>query len=259
MKNFQFILLVLLCVFSTKAIAQTETKQEDTTSMENLRGESGVDPIIIHSKITLNTFICDPKGPSGSITNMANLTLAFRKWSFGLEGSYKTLMSGNPGEGFHSNGGDLKFTLTTKIYKKGKHSFAATGKLIFPTGEKGYGSQYFSFTPAITYIYSLKPSLILAVQPQYSFHIMKDPLYPNLSLLTIKALFAKFTRTGSAYGIEIKPTINLTSDEFKIFISPFVSKALGSGFNILLLCDIPANKYAVDEGPTFQIGINRNF
>jgi hypothetical protein len=256
--NFYF-LIALICIFSSKTNAQTNYIQKDTNSFEHIRGESGIDPIIIHSKVSFTSIINNPDGPSGLITNTFSFTFAVKHWSIGLDESLVTIMSGNPGDGFHSSAGDLKLTLSNKIYSIGKHSFAVSGKLAFPTGKKEFGSQYFSLTPVFTYTYSPVKSLIIALQPQYSFSLMKDPLYPKLSLLTVKALFAKFTRTGYVLGIELKPTLNFTSDVFDFYISPFVSKSLGSGFNLMILCDMPVNTSANAKGPNIQIGINRNF
>jgi hypothetical protein len=258
MKYNLFIGIVLFCLFSTKVTAQTDTKQEDTTAIEHIRAESGLDPIIIHSKIAFTSFINDPKGPSGRIANSVSLSLSVKRWSIGLKGSLVSVMSGNPGEGFHSAAGDFELSLQNKVYAHGKHAIAVTGVLAFPTGKMGYGSQYFSFTPVLTYIYALKPSVIFALQPQYSFHVMKDQLYPGLSLLTVRALAAKFTKTGLVFGMEMKPIINIEANIFYLFTTLFVGKSLGAGFNILFLCDAPANKPAVEKGPTFQFGINRN-
>ena len=68
----------------------------------------------------------------------------------------------------------------------------------------GMGSQYFSATPGsyITYSYTINPSLFLAFQPQYTFQLLKDPLYPDLSVLTIRSFLAKFTKTGYFFVLE---------------------------------------------------------
>lgn len=49
---------------------------------------------------------------------------------------------------------------------------AITGAIGFPTGKQGFGSQYVSFTPVMTYLYLIKPSLILVIQSLYTFHLM---------------------------------------------------------------------------------------
>jgi hypothetical protein len=259
MKHQLFLGILLICLFAIKARAQTESKQTDTTSIENIRGQSGIDPIIIHSKVIYNLFVLDSKGPSGRITNAAAIAFGVRRWGISLKGSVVSVLSGNPGEGFRSATGDINLALQNNVYARGKHALAVSGELGLPTGKLGYGNQYFSFTPALTYIYTIKPSMIMALQPQYSFHLMKDPIYPDLSQLTVRVLFAKYTRTGNVYGMELKPTINFQSNILKLFITPFVSKSLGAGFNLLFLCDLPANKSAINEGPTYRLGINRNF
>jgi hypothetical protein len=258
MKYRLFVGMLLFCFFSTNVTAQTDAKQEDTTSIEHIRAESGVDPIIIHSKIAFTSYINDPKGPSGRIINSLSLTLGIQRWTMGLKGSLVSVLSGIPGEGFHTGVGDFELSLQNKVYAHGKQAVAVTGVLAFPTGKIGYGSQYFSFTPVLTYLYALNPSIIFALQPQYSLHIMKDPVYPNLRLLTFRALAAKFTKTGIVFGLEMKPIINIEANIFYLYTSFFVGKSLGAGFNILFLCDIPVNKPAMGKGPTFQLGISRN-
>jgi hypothetical protein len=250
---------VFLCQFFNNVTAQTETTHKDSISIESVRAASGVDPIIIKSRILFTSYINDPKGPAGNIENNAGILVGIKNWYLGINGSVVSVMSGIPGEGFKTGAGDLMISIQNRFYLKGKNGLAIAGAVVFPTGKRGYGSQYLSFTPVFTWLYAFNRSLILVIQPQYSFHLMKDPLYPPLSLLSARAIFAKFTKTGYAFGLEAKPTINLQSDTFYCFLSPLVNKSLGAGFNVLLLYDIPVNKPAVTMGPTFELGINRNF
>jgi len=256
-----YLILVLLCLLclSTELAAQKDTTRKDTLSYEQIRGQSGLDPVIIHSKYIFTSYINDLEGSSCVITNTAGILLVVKKWGLSLESSVVSVKSKSTGEGFSSGIGDMKFTLSYKLHTKGKHSLAVAGKLGFPTGKAGFGSQYLSLTPAITYIFAPKPSIILAVQPQYSFHLFKNALYPDLSLLTVKLLFAKFNKSGFIYGVELKPIVNFTASYFNLFISPFLSHSLGGGFNILVLCDIPATGATIKKGATYQLGFNRNF
>jgi len=50
-----------------------------------------------------------------------------------------------------------------------------------------------------------------------------------------------------------------SANTFVLQLSPFVSLSLGAGFNMLLLCDLPANAAAVKQGPSYTLGININF
>ena len=255
------LMIVMLCFFclSTELSAQTDTNRKDTLSYEQIRGQSGLDPVIIHSKYIFTSFINDLEGSSCLITNTAGILLAIKKWGLSLESSVVTVKSKSSGDGFSSGLGDIKFTLSNKIYAKGKHSIAVAGKLGFPTGKAGFGSQYLSLTPVLTYIYAPNPSIILALQPQYSFHLLKNSLYPDLSLLTVKLLFAKFHKSGFVYGVELKPGMNFTGSDFNLFISPFLSQSLGAGFNLLFLCDMPATGATIKKGATYQLSFNRNF
>ncbi|MHB8054316.1 MAG: hypothetical protein ACYDH3_03615 [Candidatus Aminicenantales bacterium] len=251
--------LVFFCLFPIVVTAQTDTKPKEKTEYERIRGESGVDPIIIHEKIGFTSLYNDPKGPAGKITNSISLALGIKIWSMGISGSMVSVMSGHPGAGFQSALGDFGISFQNTVYKHGKSSLAVAGQLTFPTGGPGFGSQYFSFTPILTYIYALERSVILALQPQYSFQILKDPVYPNLSLLTVRTLVAKFNRTGSAYGLELKPILNFEADILYFYVTPFLSLSLGDGFHMIFSCDVPANHNAVVKGPNFQLSINRTF
>jgi hypothetical protein len=243
-----------LCVLYTPALAQ-----KDTTSMEHIRGQSGIDPILIHSKMQYNLYVLDTKGPSAKLTFAPGISFGVKGWGVGVRGSAVTDFSGIAGEGFHSSFGDIHLSLQKKVLKVGIHSVAFAGDVGIPTGKAGFGSQYFSMSPMVTYTCTIRPSLILAIQPQYTFHFLKDPMYPDLKTLSFRTLIAKFTNSGHAYGLELKPNLNLEAKDFTLFFTPFLSLNITSGFNMLLLCDIPTNQSAVKKGPTFQFGINRNF
>ncbi|MBK6967288.1 MAG: hypothetical protein IPH20_26190 [Bacteroidales bacterium] len=50
-------------------------------------------------------------------------------------------------------------------------------------------------TPSITYS-TINPSLFLAIQPQYTFHLMKDSIYPNLSVVTVRVFLKNLRKPG---------------------------------------------------------------
>lgn len=129
-----------------------------------------------------------------------------------------------------------------------------------PTGMQGVGTQYFSATPSITYSYTIKPTLIFAVQPQYTFDLIKDELYPDLSVVTIRAFLAHFTPSGYFFVFEPRPIFDLTNQKTDWIISPIIGKALGKGFNLLGLVEIAlTDNLKTNRGPLYQIGFNKNF
>jgi hypothetical protein len=129
-----------------------------------------------------------------------------------------------------------------------------------PTGKQGFGSQLFSATPALTYSYTINQSLFLAIQPQYTFAIAKDDLYPDLSILTNRIFIAKFTKTGLFYVFEPRTIIDFENKNFDLILSPIVGKSLGAGFNLVGLMEIPTKKSTIDDrGILYQIGFNKNF
>jgi len=122
------------------------------------------------------------------------------------------------------------------------------------------GSQYFTDTPSVTYSCTINPTLFFAVQPQYTFDLLKDPLYPSLSVLTIRAFLAKFTKKGYFFVFEPRPIIDFENNNFDLIISPIVGKALGGGFNLIGLVEIPTSKSGIERmGALYQFGFNKSF
>jgi hypothetical protein len=101
------------------------------------------------------TIIIVIKGPEINITNSAGLLVGIKNWYIGLYGSAVTVLSGIPGEEFKSACGDFMITLQDRFYMHAKHGLALTGALVFPTGKRGFGTQYLSFTPVFTWLTNL--------------------------------------------------------------------------------------------------------
>ena len=115
MKRHLILLLLCFICISTELTAQKDTIRRDTISYEEMRGQSGLDPVIIHSKYTFTTLINDLEGSPCAITNTAGLLLVIKRWGLMLESSVVTVKSMSTGEGFKSSFGDIKFTLSNKI------------------------------------------------------------------------------------------------------------------------------------------------
>jgi hypothetical protein len=146
------------------------------------------------------------------------------------------------------------------FYVKGKSALAASAEISMPTGKPEFGSQYFSITPALTYSYTIQPSLFLAVQPQYTFHVLKDPIYPSLSVLTVRSFIAKFTKKGYFYVFEPRPVFDFGNNTTDLILSPIIGKSLGGGFNLLFLAEFSTNaSVKKTRGNLFQLGFNKNF
>lgn len=128
------------------------------------------------------------------------------------------------------------------------------------TAPQGFGSRYFSVNPSITYAYTIDPSLILAFQPRYSFHIAKDRAFPDLSVLTIRTFLAKFQKTGWFYVFEPRIIQDFANDKFDIILSPIIGKSLVGGFNLGLLMEFPIRQETINSrGILIQTGITKNF
>lgn len=255
---FQFMLLVLLNL-SINAVSAQEIVS-DSLLIEKVRTESGVDPTRIQSRVAYTFITQDMAGSAGSVTNRAALTLGVNRWSFNMKYEVVSVTSGIPGGGFSSGFGDVKFNILNAFYVKDKHVLAVNAEFSMPTGGLKYGTGYYTTTPALTYSYTINQSLFLAVQPQYTFALLKDPIYPDLSILTVRIYLAKFTKTGYFFVFEPRPIFDLKNNTADLSISPIVGKTLGGGFNLIGVIEFPTRKSTRDtRGVTYQFGINKSF
>jgi hypothetical protein len=250
-------LVFLLFLIAVKLSAQSEA---DSVKLEQLRRESGVDPTRVQSRAGYSVLIYDQEGAAGQINNRMSLNLGINRWNFSMKLEAISRSTGLRGSGFTSGIGDIKFSMLNAFYVKGQHALAGGAELSIPTGKPGFGSQYFSITPSLTYSLTIRPSLFLAVQPQYTFDVMKDPDYPSLSVITVRTFLAKFTNKGYFMVFEPRTIFDLENNSFDLIISPILGKALGKGFNLIALAEFPTNKTTIkNRGNLYQIGINKNF
>jgi len=234
--------------------------QTDTISIDKLRTESGVDPTRVNSRIGYSVLYYDKSENSASVNNRLNLTIGVNRWSFSIKPEIIALHNGVAGSGFNSGFSDLKFSILNAFYIKGKNSLAGSVEFNLPFGKQDFGSQYFSATPAVTYAYTINTSLFLAVQPQYTFAIAKDELYPDLNVLTTRIFIAKFTNAGAFYVFEPRLIYDFENKSFDFILSPIIGKSLGAGFNLIGLMEIPTRQTTIDSrGILYQIGFNKNF
>lgn len=255
--NKRVFLLAILIYYAVCVKAQIKS---DSVDLEKLRRESGIDPTRIQSRVGYSMLIYDQQGAAGQINNRASLNMGVNRWNIGMKYEIISKTTGDPGTGFTSGMGDIRFSLLNAFLVKGKHAFAGGAEFSMPTGKPGYGTQYFSVTPSITYSYTIRPSLFLAVQPQYSFHLMKDPAFPSLSVITIRSFIARFTPNGYFFVFEPRPVFDLTNNSFDLILSPIMGKSLGGGFNLIVLAEFPTNETTLDNrGILYQFGFNKNF
>lgn len=250
-------LLLLFFLFSSKGIFAQET---DSLAIEKLRTESGVDPTRVNSRVGYSILFFDKANNASSISNKFSLILGVNRWSFSVKPEIISQHNGIAGTGFKTAFSDLKFSILNAFYVKGKNSLAGSVEFNIPFGKKEFGSQLFTATPAITYSRTINPSLFLAIQPQYTFAIAKDILYPTISILTNRIFIAKFTKSGMFYVFEPRTIIDFENNNFDLILSPIIGTSLGAGFNLIGLIELPTRKATLDNrGILYQIGFNKNF
>lgn len=249
------ILLIVLC--SSTSYGQI---QQDSTSLESLRTQSGVDPTRVVTKLAYSVWYYDQSGDQSQINNRLNYTIGVDRWSFSLKPEIITRNTTIPNGNFTTKAGDLRFSILNAFYVKGKHALAGAAEFTLPTGPVGFGSQYFSINPSLTYSYTISQSLFLAIQPQYLFDLASAQNYPNLSVFTLRTFLAKFTSSGWFYVFEPRLINDFVNDNFDVVVSPIIGKSLGGGFNLTSLIEVPTKKTTRDNrGVLVQFGITKNF
>ena len=253
--KFSFFFLVVMPFGITGA-----QDKADSLKMEKVRSESGLDPTRVMSRAGYSLLVYDKTGPAGQINNRLSMNVGVNRWSFSAKFDAIMMTPANPGEGFTSGFGDIKFSVLNAFYVQGNNAVAGSVEFSLPTGKPGIGSQYFTATPSLTYSYTINPTLFLAFQPQYTFALMKDPLYPDISVLTIRAFLAKFTKKGYFFVIEPRPIIDFENNSADLILSPIIGKALGGGFNFIILAEFPTKSSSYEtKGALYQVGFNKSF
>lgn len=234
--------------------------QSDTTNLSQLRTESGVDPTRVVTKLVYSVWYFDRSENRTQINNRVNFTVGVNRWSFALKPEWVTRNDRNPGQAFETKVGDLRFSVLNAFYIKGKHALAGAAEFTLPTGAQGFGAQYFSVNPSLTYSYTVDPSLFIAVQPQYAFHLNKAAVNPDLRVLTLRTFVAKFFPSGWFLVFEPRLIQDFGNDAFDLIFSPIAGKSLGGGFNLTGVVEIPTRSATIDNrGLLFQVGITKNF
>jgi hypothetical protein len=234
--------------------------QTDSLALEKIRKESGVDPTKIQSRVGYSFQAYDRTGTSGQINNKLSLTLGVGKWSLGLKYEAISKTSTFPEKGFKSGFGDIRFSTLNAFYVHGKHALAASAEFSMPTAKPGFGTQQATLSPSLTYAYTISSSLILAVQPQYLFSMMKGNDQKSISVVTIRSFLAYFDRSGYFLVFEPRPVFDFGNGLNYIVLSPIAGKSIGGGFNLLLIMEYPMNaQIRQNSGVLYQFGFNKNF
>lgn len=252
-----FLMTFFLIFFYHSLCAQVE---EDSLKIEKLRSESGVDPTRVMTRVGYSIIANNPKGPAAVVGNRLSMNVGIGRWSISGKFEIGSKVGEQPGTGFVTGLNDFKFSILNAFLVSGKHAMAGAVEFALPTGKPGIGLQYFSATPSITYSYTIKPTLIFAVQPQYTFDLMKDELYPDLGVVTVRAFLAYFSSAGYFIVFEPRPIFDLENKKTDWVISPVFGKALGNGFNLITLVEIAlTDNLKTNRGSLFQLGFNKNF
>lgn len=241
---------------------QLTTAQKDSLALEKIRTESGVDPTRVNSRAGYSLLYYKKNENRSQISNRISAVFGVNRWSFSIKPEITSIHTGVPGSGFNSGLGDVKFSILNAFYVEGSNAMAGSVEFGMPFSKSGLGVPYFTATPSFTYSHTFNPTLILAMQPQYTFSLAKDPIYPDLNVITLRTFLAKFTKSGYFFVFEPRTIYNIEDEDFDLIISPIVGKALGAGFNLIGILEIPVtsqNKNANNTGILFQCGFNKNF
>lgn len=252
------ILTLIATILATSAFAQTDE------SIEKLRTQSGIDPTRVPKGVCYHVTYYDRDGDLAEINNRLMFNLGIKKWSFQLKSDFIT--TNNFADGLFRTGyGDLKFNIQNVLYAKGRNAIAGSVEFGFPTASHSISgaaniAKHFTAMPTFTWSHTLTPSFIVVMQPQYLFNMAKNLNTSDISLLTVRIFVAKFTKAGYFFVFEPRPMYDFKNDNFDLILSPIIGKALGRGYNMLLLGEVPTKSSTYNSrGLMIKVGINANF
>ncbi|MBL8002407.1 MAG: hypothetical protein JNL05_10635 [Flavobacteriales bacterium] len=255
----RYAITFLLVLVTLLARAQSDTTGQ-AAKLEEQRAQSGVDPTRVMSRVSYSPYVLDPSGDAVSFNNRFRYVLGLGSWSMGLRQEFSSVHSGEPGTGFTTGRGDLRLSVLNAFHVKGRTAFAASADLDMPTGSAGFTTNAAVLTLGLTYSYTIKPTLIFACQPQYTFAPVKDAAVPDISTVTLRSFLAHFRTSGWFYVFEPRPVFDLANDNFDLVLSPIAGKNLAKGFSVVALAEfhIDADVRA-SRGDQYQLGISKNF
>lgn len=261
------LLTILFLLSAWVSFGQSVQKEENPPeeSIDELRTQSGVDPTRISSRVGYSYMFIDKQSVGAQINNRIVAALGINNWSFQVKTDVVTTNLA-PGGRWTSGLGDLRFSMLNAFYVKGKSAWASSLEFGIPTASQsiaqyaGMGT-YFYATQSVTYSYTITPSLMLAVQPQYTFSITKPSKdFPDLSTLTLRVFLAYFAKSGFFFVLETRPVYDFGTKNFDVVLGPIIGKSLGAGYNLVFLSDIPTNKANLhSKGAIYQLGITKTF
>lgn len=253
------LLAVVLTTIVTSITAQTDTTGQ-AAKLEQQRAQSGVDPTRVMSRAAFSPYMTDPTGDAVSFTTRLRYTMGMGRWSIGVRQEFISSHSGVEGSGFQTGRSDMRLSVLNAFLVRKRVAFAASVDLDLPTGSEGFGTPAAIMSPALTFSYTIKPTLIFAMQPQYSFAPVKDAIVPEVSTLTVRAFITAFRPSGWFYVFEPRPIFDLANNETSFVLSPIVGKNLAKGYSWVMLAEFPTDDYYQGlRGNLYQVGMTKNF
>lgn len=260
----KYLLTLLFALSGVVCFAEEHPQKQDSLSVDEVRTQSGVDPTRITSRIGFSTWLYDKQANNAQINNRFSVSYGVNDWSFQVRTDIVSVNT-EPGGKFTTGIGNLKFGILNSFYTRGQHALAASLDFVSPIASRsistaaGLGSSFYS-TISLTYSYTITPSVMFAVQPQYSFSLATAQGVPHQNSMLVRFYFAKFTSSGFYFVLEPRPTYDFTNKQFDMIVSPIIGKALGAGYNLVVLAEIPCRKEVIEKtGVLYLVGVNRTF
>ena len=252
-----------LAAWAVSASAQDTPDSSKADRANEIRTQSGIDPTRVSSRVGYSFMYYLQDAGNAQVNNRLSASLGVNRWNFSLKADFVSTNT-VPG-GFATGFGDLRFTVLNAFYVHNRVALAGSVEFGLPTASKNIAAAagmggYFYATPALTLSYTITPSLMFAVQPQYSFALAKNSFYPDMNTFTTRIFLANFTSSGWFFVLEGRPIVNLNNGDFDFIVSPIVGKALGGGYNLIFLSEVPTKQSTIENrGVLFQLGFNKTF
>ncbi len=238
---------------------------EQPASVDEVRTQSGVDPTRVTSRLGYSFRFFDRPSDAAQINNRISATFGVNDWSFNLKADLISLNTVPGRTGFVSGFGGVAFSALNAFFVNERHALAASLELAFPFASPAIGNisganGSLNLTPALTYSYTINPSLMVACQPQYTFSAATGPGYIGTSQLTVRIFLAKFCDSGFYFVIEPRPIYDFKAKRFDMIVSPIVGTTLGGGYAVALLAEIPVQEAMFrSRGAMYLFALTRTF
>ncbi|HEX5817410.1 MAG TPA: hypothetical protein VFY20_00930 [Gemmatimonadales bacterium] len=248
--------LVLLLTLPTAVPAQVS----DSAAAERVRTESGIDPTRVISVASVALEVVDFPDDRFTSAVIPRIGIGAGAWSAVLDGRIAAISSGEAGAPLVTGFGDVGLTVARAFRGGRRHAFAAAAELVVPVGSEGVGSGAVAITPAFTWAWTLRPTLVIAAQSQWARSLLRASGAAEQSLLTLRGYVATFRPSGWFFVLEGRVAQDFVRERADVIVSPVAGRNIGKGLSLAGLFELPVSSRGRERyGMLARVGAQRAF